>query len=64
MAVTVMLHRDNSWFINGGEKTDRRDEWAIWRKYVTSLTVEYLESLGQNNMKVEVLIYIFVHFIL
>ena len=32
--VTIMLRRENVWFVNGGEKKERQDEWAIWRRYV------------------------------
>ena len=42
--------------LSTGEKNDRQDEWAIWRRYVTCLTVEYLETLEQNDVEVEVII--------
>ena len=54
--VTITVRRDNSWFVNGGERSERQDEWAIWRRYVTCLTVEYLQSIEQNGVEVEVII--------
>ena len=56
--VVVMVRRDNSWFVNGGERTERVDEWAIWRRYTTSLTVNYLESIEKNGVKVEVTLFL------
>ena len=59
--VTIMFRRDNAWFVNGGEKNERQDEWAIWRRYVTKLTVEYLESIEQNGVKVKVHIFSYLY---
>ena len=53
--VIVTLRRENTWFVNGGEQNDREDEWAIWRRYVTCLTVECLEGLEQNDVQVQVI---------
>ena len=59
----IIMHRENTWFVNGGEKTNRMDEWAIWRRYVTSLTAQYLETIEQNGVKVEVIIfYLYIYF--
>ena len=58
----AMLRREDAWFVNGGEETTRMDEWSIWRRYVTLLTVQYLETIEQNGVEVEVII-LYLYFI-
>ena len=53
----IMMRRENTWFVNGGEENTRMDEWAIWRRYITLLTQEYLESIEQNGVEVQVIIF-------
>ena len=61
--ITTILRREDTWFVNGGLENTRQDEWAIWQRYVTRLTVEYLESLEQNGVTVEVIIFYILYFI-
>ena len=52
--VANIIRHDDGWFVNGGERSDRNDEWGIWRRYVVLLTVEHLQRMEQNGRKVEV----------
>ena len=61
---TRTIRRDNAWFVNGGVLNNRMDEWAIWRRYVTLLTVQYLETIEQNGVIFEVInIYLYIFFL-
>ena len=51
---TNIIRHNEAWFVNGGEQSESNDEWSIWRKYVVLLTVNYLETIEQNDKTVEV----------
>ena len=60
----TIVHREDTWFVNGGEQSNKMDEWAIWKRYITLLTVQYLETIEQNDMDVEVIIfYLYFYFL-
>ena len=53
----IIIRMENGFVVNGGVKNESGDEWSTWRRYVTKLVVNYVESLEENDGEVEVIMF-------